>query len=87
MRHARTEDLDQLDALLSRLRQFEPLKERKRGVFYLKSKAFLHFHQDSAALFADARLGGSDFDRFRVSTKAEQQALLAKIARFLKSIA
>lgn len=87
MRHARTEDLDQLDALLSRLRQFEPLKERKRGVFYLKSRAFLHFHQDPAGLFADARLGGFDFDRFRVSTKAEQQALLAKIASFLKSFA
>lgn len=87
MRHARTEDLDQLDALLSRLRQFEPLKERKRGVFYLKSRAFLHFHQDPAGLFADARLGGLDFDRFRVSTKAEQQVLFSKIARFLNSIA
>ena len=44
--------------------------------------AFLHFHVDPAGLFADVKLGQS-FERFRVTTDAEQDALLAAVTREL----
>ncbi|HEX4183540.1 MAG TPA: hypothetical protein VHY34_09795 [Caulobacteraceae bacterium] len=53
MKHAGQEALDALEAV--RLRR--ALTERKRGVFYRKSRAWLHFHEDPAGLFADLRGG------------------------------
>ena len=32
--------------------------EKKRGVFYFKSRAFLHFHEDPKGMFADIREAG-----------------------------
>jgi hypothetical protein len=54
------------------------LKERRRGVFYRRSAAFLHFHEDPAGLFADMR-AEAEWERVAVNTKAEQRALLVKI--------
>jgi len=45
-------------------------------VFYFRSKAFLHFHEDPKGLFADLRTG-DDFERFEVTEDAGRQALLA----------
>jgi len=78
MRHAKDEHLDRLEPLLEELRALEGLKEKSRGVFYRKSKAFLHFHDDPTGLYADARLD-TDFERFRVSTQAERRTLLARV--------
>ena len=47
VRHATQDDLDRLDSLLAELREFAELRERKRGYFSLRSKAFLHFHEDA----------------------------------------
>ncbi len=55
----------------------EGLVERKPGVFYRKGKAVLHFHEDDAGLFADVRLDGDDFERFRVSTAQERKRFVA----------
>jgi len=79
MRHARPEDLDRLDGLLTALRALE-LAERSRGVFYRRSRAFLHFHEDAGGLFADVR-GDADFDRFEVTTAAQRRAFLAEVRR------
>src|SRR4051794_10113843 len=78
VRHAREAALDELEPLLLQLRQLNELVERKRGVFYRRSKAFLHFHEDPSGLHADVRLA-SDFERFRVQTLAEQRELLKKV--------
>jgi hypothetical protein len=78
MKHASEMALDQLSELLGRLREFGELKEKGRGVFYVKSKAFLHFHEDPSGLFADVRTG-SVWERCPVNTLAEQRSLLAKI--------
>lgn len=67
MRHARPEDLDNLEPLLARLRAFAQLKEKSRGVFCWKGRAFLHFHADPAGLFADVRRAAtSGFVRLKV---------------------
>jgi hypothetical protein len=79
VKHAGPAALDQLEDLLARLRELEGLVERKRGLFYRKSSAFLHFHEDAAGLFADAKLDGREFARSRVSTAAERAALLRAV--------
>jgi hypothetical protein len=82
MRHARPAALDQLEPLLSRLRAIEGLKEKSRGVFYRRSKAFLHFHEDAAGLFADIRTAdGTDFERFHIDGGEAQEALARVAAR------
>lgn len=79
MRHITPEKLERLSSLLEELRQIGELREKKPGVFYRKSKAFLHFHEDPRGLFADLRLSGPDFERFDVSSRADQRALARRI--------
>ena len=76
MRHARPDALDRLEPLLVRLRALPGLNERSRGVFYRKSKAFLHFHEDGDDLYVDVRLADADFQRLRVTSQKERAALL-----------
>ena len=76
MRHATAAGLDELDDVLSELRGVDGLKEKSRGVFYRGSRAFLHFHEDPSGLYADVRLD-ADFERMRVTTKAERKRLLS----------
>jgi len=80
MKHAGTAALDQLEPLLAVIRTLPGLKEKGRGVFYRGGRAFLHFHEDPEGLFADARLVGSDFDRFRVETAEEWDIFLSRVA-------
>ena len=77
MKHATAGALDQLEPLLETLRALPGLVEKSRGVFYRKSKAFLHFHEDPKGLFADLRnADGSDFDRFEVTAEGGREALI-----------
>ena len=67
MKHAGAAALEQIEPLIDRLRALPGLKEKSRGVFYLKSRAFLHFQEDPQGMFADLRTeDGKDFDRFKV---------------------
>ncbi len=81
MKHAGDEALRVLASLLASLRQLPGMTERKPGIFYVKSKAYLHFHEDAAGLFADVKLNGNEFDRFPVKTRQERELLLALIAK------
>lgn len=83
MRHATPATLDALEPFLAELRGFTEIREKKRGTFYRGSRAFLHFHEDPAGLFADVRLAGDDFTRMRATTRAEQRALLAALRKAL----
>jgi hypothetical protein len=56
MKHAGPTALDTLAGLIDAIREQRALKESRPGVFYRKGKAFLHFHEDAAGLFADLRL-------------------------------
>jgi hypothetical protein len=84
MKHASSDALRGLSDLLDQIRVKDGIKEKNLGIFYRKSKAFLHFHEDPAGLFADLKVGG-DFDRYPVNTKREWNALLSAIDRALKS--
>lgn len=81
MKHAGPASLKSLTGVLDRLRRIPALTERKPGIFYLKSRACLHFHEDAAGLFADLRLVGDDFERFPVNTHQEQDALVERVTK------
>jgi hypothetical protein len=74
-----------IEELLGKLRAVDGLVERSPGVFYRRSRAFLHFHEDGPDVYADVRLSGADFDRMRVSTKREQLSLIGAVRRALQS--
>ena len=81
MKHAGEAALDALEPLLVALPR---LKEKKRGIFYVGSKAFLHFHEDPAGPFADLKTSlAGDYVRFRVRTAAERKAFLAAVRKAL----
>jgi len=72
--------------MLERLRSLQGLVEKRPGVFYRSSKAFLHFHEDPAGIFVDVRFHLDDgFVRLRVTSDREQNALIAKIQRALRT--
>lgn len=80
MRHAGQAALDALEPLLARLRALPGLTEKSRGVFYRKSKAFLHFHEDPTGLFADVRtVTAGDFERIDVSAAPGRERLVAVV--------
>ncbi len=79
MKHAGENALREIAPLLQRLRQIDSLVERTPGSFYRKSKAYLHFHEDPAGIFADIKLDGINFERFRVTTKREQTEFLKRL--------
>jgi len=81
MRHAGTEALNGIAGLLASLRALPALTEKRPGVFYLCSKAFVHFHEDGPDVFADVRKAGeASFSRLKVTTSTGQRELL-RIAR------
>ena len=75
--------LETIAGLLARLRHLDGLTERSPGVFYRRSRAFLHFHEDASGMFADVRLAGDDFTRLPVTTDDEQTRFLARVRRAL----
>ena len=79
MKHAGPKALDAIGPLLERLRVLEGLREKTRGIFYLKSRAFLHFHEDPTGLYADIRTpDGADFDRLKLDGAEAEAALVAR---------
>lgn len=83
MKHAGTDALDRLDGLLAALRAQPALRETRPGIFYLKGRAFLHFHEDRDGLFADLRQDG-DWLRLPVDGADARAALLDRVDRALR---
>jgi hypothetical protein len=82
MKHAGAVALDRLEDLLEAVRALGVLNEKNRGVFYRRSRAALHFHEDPAGLFADFRAGdGTEFERIKVDEPRGQAALLDRLAK------
>ena len=77
MKHAGAAALDQIEPLIARIRAIPALREKSLGIFYVKSRAFLHFHEDPKGLFADVRSAdGNGFDRFKVDEPASWDGFL-----------
>jgi hypothetical protein len=84
MKHATAATIESLSPMLTSIRALGVLKERKPGVFYRRSRAFLHFHEDGNAIYADARLDGDDFTRLPCSTRKDHVALVKAIRQSLE---
>ena len=82
MKHASSQALDKLEAFLAKLRSLDGLKERSRGVFYRRGKAFLHFHEHGPEFYADVRIA-EDFERLAATSASERAALLKRVKESL----
>lgn len=78
MKHANGAELQLLDWLLAGLRQRSTLREKKPGIFYRGSSAYLHFHEHEGMLYADLKFDG-EFERHCVSGRARQRAFLRRV--------
>jgi hypothetical protein len=85
MKHAGPATLDRIATLLEDLRARSALRETRPGCFSLKSRAFLHFHDDPSGVFADVRLA-DDFVRMPVTSRSEQADLLERIDECLSTV-
>lgn len=97
MKHARDAALDTIEPLLQELRRIDAMVEKKRGVFYRHSQAFLHFHEDPAGMFVDVRIPTNPdepsahpsdpqgWQRRPANTMRERRALVAVVRRALKA--
>ena len=75
MKHVRLRDLGAIRDLLTALRRLRALVEKTPGVFFRGGAAFLHFHEDTAGIFADIRVP-RDWKRLPVKTAAQREAVL-----------
>ena len=58
--------------LLRQLREIKGVREKCAGIFHGRGDAFIHFHDEDGALFADLKKpGGSGFDRYPLDTPAD----------------
>jgi hypothetical protein len=85
VKHADAAALAALSDLIENLRRRSYLVEKRLGIFYLKGRAFLHFHKDPVGLFADLR-HGEDWERFPVNHPDECARLLAAVDRALEGV-
>ena len=86
MKHANHDTLARLSPLLQQIRhRVPPLKEKGEGRFYLKSTAFLHFHDDPSGIFADLKVGG-DWQRYPVNDEQAYAALLQALDESLNKV-
>src|SRR5882724_9498164 len=85
MKHAGKEALSKLQPILEALRGHSVLVERTPGSFYLRSRGFVHFHEDPAGLFADLKEDLVSFTRYRVTSRTEQREFRERLGRCLKS--
>jgi len=85
MKHAGPQALDELEPILREIRKIEGLTEKKRGTFYCRGNAMLHFHEDPAGFFADLKVDG-EFVRLAVNTKREETEFLRRAATALRAV-
>ena len=86
MKHVGKNAPSNLAPVLDALRKRDALTEKSPASFYLRSKAFVHFHDDVTGLFADLKEDLISFTRYRVTTATEQRAFLARVDRCLAGL-
>jgi hypothetical protein len=86
VKHAGPQALDRLEPILGEIRKLGGLTEKKRGTFYDRGNAMLHFHEDPAGFFADLKIDG-EFVRFAINTKREEAVFLRRAAASVRAVA
>lgn len=83
MAHCPYEKLQDLSMVFERIRACFGLRESKPGVFYFKTKPFLHFHIKNCDRWAHVRSDG-DWERIDVPLHISDSALLAFTKRIVE---
>ena len=87
MKHAGPEAHARLHPLLEMIRGERGLTEKRPGVFYIRSRAFLHFHEDPGGLYADVRAPGeAEFERIKVDDDRGAAELVERVRRVTASL-
>jgi len=74
--------MDSIQPVLLELRQLEGIREKKPGLFYRKSSAFIHFHEDPAGIFADVSRD-REWLRLPVNTASERRQFVRLVTEML----
>jgi hypothetical protein len=84
------DQLKDLEDVFKEIRKLESVQEKEVGIFYLKSKGFLHFHLKDGKRWADVRNGddwGTQLNLPIRAPRSAKQRFLAEIkARHRKSM-
>ena len=75
MAHCKYSEIEDLEKALSFARNLEKIKEKKPGIFYLKSRGFLHFHSKDGRRWADIRKGNSWGPEVNIPFKPSQKEI------------
>jgi hypothetical protein len=78
MKHASAKSLEGVESLLKEIRASAALNEKKRGIFYLGAKAFLHFHENPSGMYAD--LKGLRFPPFWRRDESGAENIASRVA-------
>ena len=78
MAHCPPEKLQDIEDVLEKIRSLEKLKEKGVGIFYLKSKPFLHFHFKDDHRYAHVKKG-SQWEEVPLNKKSDK-------AQFTKTV-
>ena len=77
MARAEAEALQMLLPILRQLREIKGVQEIRPGIFHVRRDAFIHFHDEAGALYAELKKpGGAGFDRYPLETAAQQRKLV-----------
>jgi len=83
VKHAGSGALDTIEPVLEDLRRLTQIREKKRGIFYRGSSAFLHFHEDPAGIFADVRESAA-WTRVPVNSASHGKLLMKLVRKALR---
>ena len=81
MRHLTDTGRHTLAPLLEQLRAVPGLAEPRPASFTFRRQGILHFHEDGDDFFADVKLDGTTYERWRVTTRTEQARLVRAVRR------
>lgn len=78
MKHASPDTIQSISKYLNNIRNIQTLKEKKEGIFYKGTLAFIHFHEDNNKIFADLKIN-KEWQRFSVNNDNEWNDFFYKI--------
>ncbi len=84
MKHARPEDLTEIEPLLIQIRRINNLKEKQMGHFYFRGINIVHFHIDNSRIFID--IGDSRTEIIFTDFAAQIDRILLEVRKFMQEV-
>jgi|GEM_PF-1491533 hypothetical protein len=84
MRHARPDDLENINSLMKELRNIAGIREKQTGHLYFKGKNVIHFHMDQDDIYAD--IGDSRIKLTFPVDKDQSAVIVEKVRHYMFEI-